>query len=444
VLSMPVALAAVVLALPGPAAGRDSPDLDSLITAAMSQYHIPAVSACVVKGEDVVWHGAYGFARLADSVVNADTTVFDLASVSKTATAGALMQLWERGVFGLDDDVSGYLPFPVRHPGYPDSAITFRMLLTHTSGIIDNWPVFERLLRQGDPDVPLRAFVEGYLVPGGEYYDSTANFASWPPGAQYRYCNLAIALAGYLVEALADSFHNYTRDSLFLPLGMTRTVWYFADIDTNTMAMPYRYSGGAHIPYGHQSMPDIPAGTMKSSTLQLARYLIAMLHYGRCGSVRVLDSATVELMTTVQHPSQVGLVWHQARVGTREVWCHGGAWNGISTWIGFCRRDSTAAVVLANLGGVNGVIQGTIVPALFDCAGVAEPGSGHGPQPLPRATLARNNLRLEGDAPGRLLDASGRFVAWLSPGDNDLSGFGPGVYFIRTGTGRAASKLVIP
>jgi CubicO group peptidase (beta-lactamase class C family) len=75
------------------------PELDSLIQAEMATYHIPGLAACVVRGGELAWHGEYGFARLEDSIPVADSTVFDLASVSKTATAAALMQLCERGVF---------------------------------------------------------------------------------------------------------------------------------------------------------------------------------------------------------------------------------------------------------------------------------------------------------------------------------------------------------
>ncbi len=377
----------------------------------------------------MVWSGAFGYARVEDSVPVTDTTVFDLASVSKTATAAAMMQLWEAGRFGLDDDVSGCLPFPVRHARHPDSAITFRQLLTHTSSIVDYWPTFQRLQRQGDPAVPLRAFVQGYLEPGGEYYDSLDNFGSWPPGHQYRYSNLGIALAGYLVEALADSFHRHTRDSLLRPLGMSRTVWYFRDIDTNTMAMPYSWDGSLFRRYGHQSLPDVPAGTMKSSAAQLGSFLAAMLNYGRRHGTRVLDSATVVLMTTVQPVSGTGLVWHRGYVGARLVWCHGGAWNGISTWIAFCPEERTAAAVLCNVDAVHGAIQSVMLPALFDrAAGVAEECPVGRPR-LPNATVCGGTLGV-GQGPGWLLDAAGRKVRELLPGPNNISRLSCGCYFV--------------
>jgi CubicO group peptidase (beta-lactamase class C family) len=417
-------------------ATADPVDIDSLIQARMEASHIPGLAAAVVKGESLIWTGSYGLARVEDSVPVVDSTVFDLASVSKTATSVGLMHLYDRGRFELDQDVNELLPFPVRHPFFPDSAITVRMLLTHTSGIKDNWAVFQRLQRQGDPDVSLRRFVEGYLVPGGEYFDSIANFGG-PPGGDYRYCNLAIALAGYLIEAVADSFHLYTRDSVFLPLGMRRTVWYFADIDTNTMAMPYRWSGG-YVRYGHQSLPDIPAGTMKSSAPQMARFTAMMMNWGKLAGVRILDSSTVVQMTTVQHPMGVGLVWHRGLIGPREIWGHGGAWNGISTRIAFCREDSTAVVVLCNMGGVNTVIEGYILPALFDWAnsGVQEatgPGRAASLRPtvLSRAALV---AELEQHADLLLFDATGRRIASHQSAISSLQ-YHSGMFFLRTATG---------
>ena len=133
------------IALAATAVQPAGPDLDSLIQAEMAANPIPGLAACVVRGSELAWHGEYGFARLEDSVPVVDSTVFDVASVSKTATATALMQLCERGVFGLDDDINASLPFPVRHPSYPSTPVTFRMLLTHTSGIADYWPTFEAL-----------------------------------------------------------------------------------------------------------------------------------------------------------------------------------------------------------------------------------------------------------------------------------------------------------
>jgi CubicO group peptidase (beta-lactamase class C family) len=85
-------------------ATADPVDIDSLILARMEQSHIPGLAAAVVKGESLVWTGAYGLARVEDSIPVVDSTVFDLASVSKTATSVGLMHLYDRGYFELDQD----------------------------------------------------------------------------------------------------------------------------------------------------------------------------------------------------------------------------------------------------------------------------------------------------------------------------------------------------
>jgi CubicO group peptidase (beta-lactamase class C family) len=443
-----------LLALAGTAIAAASfkpagPDFDSLIRSEMAVNHIPGLAACVVRGSELAWHGEYGFARLEDSIPVVDTTVFDLASVSKTATAAALMHLCEHGVFGLDDDINASLPFSVRHPSYPSTPVTFRMLLTHTSGIADYWPTFERLQCHGDPEVGLRRFVEGYLVPGGEFYDSAGNFCSWAPGGNYQYSNLAMALAGYVVEALTDSFHHSTRDSLFLPLAMDRTVWYFRDIDTNSMAMPYDFAAGQYVRFGHQSLPDVPAGEMKSSAPQLGRLLSMMLGWGELHGSRVLDSVTVAMMTTIQHQSGVGLVWHHGYVGQHEVWNHTGGWTGMSTWIGFCQADNTGAVVLCNMTGVHGSILGVIAPALLDwAAGVEDIPKPRAVSPEPAATIVRGIL-FEPEAPSHkpqaqswLLDATGRSVVALRPGPNDVRSLPPGVYFVRVTQTQAQAHAI--
>ena len=91
-----------------------STSLDSFFTAYMATYHVPGVAACIVKKGTVAWQGYYGYANLPQNIPVTDSTIFMLASISKTVTATALMQLYEDGRFRLDDSVNKYLPFPVQ------------------------------------------------------------------------------------------------------------------------------------------------------------------------------------------------------------------------------------------------------------------------------------------------------------------------------------------
>jgi CubicO group peptidase (beta-lactamase class C family) len=166
----------------GPLDFPDSAEVDSFILSTMDTYHIQGVAAAVAKDGRIVWTGSYGYAIIDQDVRVADTTLFMLASISKTFTGAALLQLWEAGLFDLDDDINDYLPFAVFNPNHPDSVITFRMLLTHTSSLRDNWNVMYAVYVYGDSPIPLGEYVEQYFTPGGEYYSASANFYTWAPG----------------------------------------------------------------------------------------------------------------------------------------------------------------------------------------------------------------------------------------------------------------------
>ena len=340
-------------------------ELDSFILEIMEIYHIPGVAACCIKDTLIIWTGTYGYANIEDSIEVADTTVFKVASVSKPFTGTALMQLWEKGFFNLDDNINNYLPFEVIHPLFPNDSITFRMLLTHTSSIADNVDVWDSVFFWGgDSPMDMGWFLEQYLTIGGIYYDEDLNFTAWAPGAGSQYGNIATALAGYLVESMTGIlFDQWCDDSIFIPLDMNETSWFLAGLDSNNVAMHYYYNDttDTYLPYGYYGVPFYPCGQLYSSSLQLARFLIAFLYMGHIDNERILDSATVDLMTTVQFPDVapgVGIIWQSYDYEGRLLWCHSGGWYGICTFMGFLPDEKSAVVVLTNGDAFQNALEG--------------------------------------------------------------------------------------
>ncbi|UCC44623.1 MAG: serine hydrolase [Candidatus Zixiibacteriota bacterium] len=337
-------------------------DLDSFIVDIMEAYNGTGVGACIVWEGDVIWHGEYGWAYEAPFTPITDSTVFSICSISKTITATALMQLYENGLFNLDDDINGYLPFPVQSPLLMEP-ITFRHLLTHTSGIVDNLDVYGHTFTSGaqDPVYALDEFLEAYLVPGGSLYGS-ANYGVWVPGEQYSYSNIAVGLIGYLVEVISGiSFSDYCHDSIFIPLGMDNTSWFYADYDSIQIAPPTCC--------GHYSYPHYPAGMVKTPVLELARFLTVFLENGTYNGTRILDSATVELMTTVHHPGGSstdgqGLILFRRIINDHDFWGHGGcSWQNM--W--FCPECSggTGSGVILLTTGLDADGQFLLLQELF-------------------------------------------------------------------------------
>ena len=341
-------------------------NLDSFIVEKMDYYKIPGLAASIIKDGEIYWTGAYGFANIEDSIEVTDSTLFMLASTSKTVTGVALMQLWEKGLFDLDDDINNYLPFEVHNPNFPDSVITFRMLLTHTSSINDNWSVMPYYV--GDSPIPLGQYLEDYLVPGGAYY-YPANYNNFAPGTTWDYCNNAVALIGYIVEILTGNFSTYTKDSIFIPLEMNETAWFLSELDTTHIARPYTYSGGNYQVHAHYGYSDYPAGQLRTSTLQLSKFLTAFMQGGEINNIRILDSATISLMTTVQFPqidASQGLIWYKVLLNSRWIWGHPGGDLGVQTAMFYSPAEGTGVVLLCNAKGIWAGVWTTMLAVLFD------------------------------------------------------------------------------
>lgn len=372
--------------------------LDSAIRANMLKYHIQGVSACAFIGDSIVWEGNYGYADSAGLKPVTGATLFELASISKTFIANAVLQLSENGLINLDLDVNGYLPFPLRNCYYPDAIITPRMLLAHVSSIDrkdQNWGMCPGT----DCSTPLVSYLQDYLVPGGSRYNCT-NYLNAPPGDTGVYCNWAFAVLGVLIEQVTgQTLEQYCQNSLFLPLGMTNSSWFLADLDTADIAMPLWWSTtvNRYRSYGHYGIPIYPCGQLRTSSRQLARHFAAFLGYGETGGVRILDSATVEQMQITQYPDAPLYPWVEWVLGWFQVPSYGGGWVwghdgslwGAATAMFGSVEERTGYVMLSNVGWNDGlsnqieplievfsrdVDQDGVIAGLDNCPGVYNPG----------------------------------------------------------------------
>ena len=259
-------------------------EIDSFILAKMELAYIPGLAASIVRDGQVVWSKGYGYADIDNQIAVTDTTPFLWASVSKLFVATALMQLWEEGHFDLDDPINDHLPFTVTHPIYWQDTITIRMLTNHTSGLRDYWPVLNGLVVEGDSPMGLLNFLQDYLVAGGIYYSESYNFTRLPPGDEFVYCNVGSALLGYVVEFVSGMpFEDYCRDSIFVPLGMSKTAWRLADLNPDSVAIPYEWTGseyGTGWWGGHYGVPWFPAALLRSGSEQMGRFLAAYMNWG--------------------------------------------------------------------------------------------------------------------------------------------------------------------
>jgi len=318
----------------------------------MEDSHIPGITACIIKGGEIRWIGAYGDANIELGIPMYTTTLFYLASVSKTITVTALMQLWEEGLFELDDDINDYLPFVVRHPVDSLVPITFLKLCTHSSSIKDNWDIMPTYWGEDSP-IPLGDYLFNYLNQDGSKYDPNLNFYyNEAPGSNYHYSNIGVALLGYLVEVIGGTAFTYqTKERIFDPLQMNESAWFLSELDTMHIAMPYDWDGTAYIPYGFYGRSHYPASQCRTSVNQLAEFLLCYMSGGTHLGQQILQSSTVETILTPQIPHlnpSVGLIWHN-RISVNEFWWgHTGGSTGAATVMYFCPEEDYGFIILAN------------------------------------------------------------------------------------------------
>jgi CubicO group peptidase (beta-lactamase class C family) len=187
----------------------------------------PGCALGVSRGGNVVLERGYGMANLETDTPIRPTSIFHVASVSKQFTATAIMLLEREGKLSLDDDIRKYLP---EIPDY-GTKITIRHLLTHTSGLRDQWELIGFARGRFEEDRITEADVLDIVS-----RQKSLNFA---PGSEYAYSNTGFTLLGVIVKRITGrSLKDFAAERIFAPLGMTRTHFH----DDYSMLVPGRTS----------------------------------------------------------------------------------------------------------------------------------------------------------------------------------------------------------
>ncbi len=324
-------------------------DFEEFIQEEIDYQNIPALSILVFEEDNILYENYFGQAHIEQNIALQKDHLFLMASVSKVITGTALLQLEEKGFFSLEEAINDYLPFEVNTPDY-STPITFRMLLTHTSGIADS-DLMEDYYYGEDSPISLHDFLKSYLVSGGERY-SSENFHDFEPGTAHEYSNTGTALEGLLVEEISGmDFNTYCQQNIFLPLGMTHTFWHLSEI-SQTIVQPYEYSNGNYEAIEHYTFTDYPNGGLRSTSRDLFKFLQAFLFDGTANNFELLQPETIQAMITPQIPSisaDMGLQLLLLDV-ENNLWGHDGGEEGVSTIMGFNPTTKVGAIVLTNNG----------------------------------------------------------------------------------------------
>lgn len=306
--------------------------IDSMCMDAIQKNQVPGVVALVARNGSIVYHKAFGMAdNLSNRKLGKDD-IFRIASMTKAITATAVMILWERGLFQLDDPVSKYIPefremgvlkdFDEKDTSYTTTPatkqITIRHLLTHTSGlgygVIDADKRFKIIYHKA-------GIIDAFTTGSFTVEENIKKLATLPlhfnPGEKYAYSE-GLDVLGYFIEKISGKkFDTFLKENLFDPLGMDDTGFYLNAKQANRLVkVQYRSPDGkwTHYPTTWYD-PDFPVkgaktyfsggGGLSSTAYDYALFLQMYLNNGELNGKRILSPNTIKTIMS----NQIGNLW---------------------------------------------------------------------------------------------------------------------------------------
>jgi CubicO group peptidase (beta-lactamase class C family) len=310
--------------------------MHACIPALMKGYGIPGCSISLVKGGEVVWTEAYGYADVGGRILTADTPM-SVQSITKSVTAWGVMRLAEKGLIDLDTPVTKYLKswqFP--QSDYPTEEITCRRLLSHTAGM------------------PLGDFTNiyapGEAMPSNREVMTVEALPAREAGKGFSYSNVGYNLLEILIEDVTgQSFSEYMRGEVLLPLGMESAAF---DISG---AAPYPPTGyklrGEPVPV--YLYPSKASGGLFATAEDIARFLSAGMRENPVLSAEGIErlyrpeSRKIGIYGLVFEAYGLGHYIETLPNGLRSV-SHGGQGSGIMTHFQAVPETGDAIVILTN------------------------------------------------------------------------------------------------
>ncbi len=358
----------------------------------MRKAKIPGLSISIVESGEVIYSRGFGFSDLASGMQASPRTLYGIASVTKSFTALAVMQLVEEGKLRLDDPVEKYAPLKLRPFGVP---VTIHHLLTHSSGVPDLGyaSAFESgILGLDNSWLPVSS-AEDVIT----FMRDANEWAVSKPGERFFYLNEGYVLLGYIVSKLSGlTYEEYVQQRILRPLRMDRTFFSKLDVEKdNDKATPYiSDKEGKNIP------SVIPYGVsgdsgLISNVVDLSNYVTMCLNKGEFEGNSLVSQKTFESIEEPRIPWPFEVFGKEAYgygwvitpnfCGSKLV-THGGYVTVYTAYLAYLPDRKFGVSVLANSGGLDRSIGLYALSQLM----------GHDPNTLPFLMADRILSRLEG------------------------------------------------
>ena len=348
---------------------------EAAIQQLMQTTPVVGLSVAVVKDNKIIYNHSFGYKDLEQKLPLQNDHIFRIASISKSFTTTAIMQLVAKKQISLDQDVSELVGFKVRNPKFPSTVITLKMLLSHRSSINDS---------------------EGYFsldaIDPAKNPNWEKSYNAYEPNKGYMYCNLNYNLAGSILEKITGvRFDQYIQQQILDPLGLYGGYNVNA-LDSNLIAKIYEYkrdstkfthSPSAYAPrteeinnytMGRSTPIFSPTGGMKISAHDLAEYMVMHSQLGKYKGGRMISKKlSKQMQAIISEEENYGMALETSTqlIPGKTMIGHTGVAYGLYSIMFFEPKEKIGFVVISNgcdpktINGINGVLHKT-VNILFD------------------------------------------------------------------------------
>jgi len=319
--------------------------VDVWLDSVQAYRHIPALSAGVVVGDDMIWSKGFGTIDASHSVAATPQTIYSICSISKLFTSISLMQLYEAGKVRLDDPITTYLPWATISPASASGPITLRGVLTHSSGI----PRESDFPYWSGPDFPFptREEIRAKIA---------SQAALYPAERYFQYSNLGLTLVGEAVAAVSGQpYEDYAKANVLAPLGLNDTRTFMPmDLYGKNLAVGYgalKRDGTRDLVKPFNTRGVTPAAGYTSTVDDLGKFASWQFRLLRTGATNVLKAPTLREMQRVQFmdpdwKTSWGLGFAVAHRDDHIYVGHGGDCPGYHTVLSMRNDDQTAVIVM--------------------------------------------------------------------------------------------------
>lgn len=296
--------------------------------------NVPSISAGVLKNDSIVWLGSRGFTDIENSVASTSNSIYRIASISKPITAVAIMQLWEKGILNLDDDVRKYVPY------FPKKkwVFTIRHLLNHTSGIRSyREDEFHSKVLYSSTREALKVFDKDSLL--------------FKPGSDYLYSTFGYTVLAAVIESASKKpFAVYVKENILLPSGMYSTF-----VDVQKEIIKYRARGYVKNFYReleNSQLADLSIKVAGGGYMSTANDLLLFaknLLNGNLLNPATLDSMIVPTRISRDFIKNYGLGFSLPENRSDRKFYHAGAGTGFTSKLLIDPVEKIAVVHLINI-----------------------------------------------------------------------------------------------